>query len=130
VRKRRGEVKASGKKPYRQKGTGNARRGGNASPSIGEVGSVSDTPRDYSKIVPKKVRKLAFARALTARIEAGDVLTSGPLAVADGKTKNLVSAISKLTDATKVLVIGSFDEVTFRSAGATSNRCSSCPGRG
>jgi len=115
--KTRGEVKASGKKPYRQKGTGNARRGGNASPLHRGGGVVfGPRPRDYSKIVPKKVRKLAFARALSARIEAGDVLTSEPLTVADGKTKTLVAAITKLTDAPKVLVIGAFDEVTFRSA--------------
>ena len=73
-------------------------------------------PRDYSKVVPKKVRKLAFSRALTARIEAGDVLTSGPLVVADGKTKTLVASVAKLTDASKVLIIGAFDEVTFRAA--------------
>lgn len=115
--KTRGEVKASGKKPYRQKGTGNARRGGNASPLHRGGGVVfGPRPRDYSKDVPKKVRRLAFARALTARIEAGDVLLSEPLAVADGKTKNVVAAISKITDARKVLFIGNFDEVTFRAA--------------
>ncbi|RFC42454.1 MAG: large subunit ribosomal protein L4 [Verrucomicrobia bacterium] len=115
--KTRGEVKASGKKPYRQKGTGNARRGGNASPLHRGGGVVfGPRPRDYSKDVPKKVRRLAFARALTARIEAGDVLLSGPLAVADGKTKSLVASLSKVTDARKVLVIGSFDETTFRAA--------------
>ncbi len=115
--KTRGEVKASGKKPYRQKGTGNARRGGNASPLHRGGGVVfGPRPRDYSKDVPKKVRRLAFARALTARIEAGDVLVSGPLAVADGKTKSLVAAVAKIVDAKKVLVIGSFDELTFRAA--------------
>jgi large subunit ribosomal protein L4 len=115
--KTRGEVKASGKKPYRQKGTGNARRGGNASPLHRGGGVVfGPRPRDYSKTVPKKVRRLAFARALTARIEAGDVLTSGPLAISDGKTKSLVAAIAKITGASKVLVIGAFDEVTFRAA--------------
>ncbi|MBU6301636.1 MAG: 50S ribosomal protein L4 [Verrucomicrobia bacterium] len=115
--KTRGEVKASGKKPYRQKGTGNARRGGNASPLHRGGGVVfGPRPRDYSKDVPKKVRRLAFARALTARIEAGDVLLSEPLAIADGKTKNVVAAISKITDARKVLFIGNFDEVTFRAA--------------
>lgn len=115
--KTRGEVRASGKKPYRQKGTGNARRGGNASPLHRGGGVVfGPRPRDYSKDVPKKVRRLAFARALTARIEAGDVLVSEPLAVADGKTKTVVAAISKITDARKVLFIGNFDEVTFRAA--------------
>jgi large subunit ribosomal protein L4 len=115
--KTRGEVRASGKKPYRQKGTGNARRGGNASPLHRGGGVVfGPRPRDYSKDVPKKVRRLAFARALTARIEAGDVLVSEPLVVADGKTKNVVAAISKITDARKVLFIGTFDEVTFRAA--------------
>jgi large subunit ribosomal protein L4 len=115
--KTRGEVKASGKKPYRQKGTGRARRGGNASPLHRGGGVVfGPRPRDYSKTVPRKVRRLAFSRVLTERIEAGDVLLAEPISSADGKTKGLAAAVRAITDAPKVLVIGRFDELTFRAA--------------
>lgn len=116
--KTRGEVAATGKKPFRQKGTGRARQGGNASP-VKRGGGVVFGPRntkDYSKKVTKKVRKLAFAKALTERIQAGDVLTEDAVSVSDGKTKSFVTLIKGIADARKVLVIGKFDETTFRAA--------------
>ncbi|MFT5469233.1 MAG: large subunit ribosomal protein L4 [Verrucomicrobiales bacterium] len=115
--KTRGEVADSGKKPFRQKGTGRARQGGNASP-IHRGGGVVFGPRntkDYSKTVTKKVRRLAFARALTDRIESEDVLTIDGFAVGDGKTKSFTKEVAAITDAKKVLIIGNFDEQTFRS---------------
>lgn len=116
--KTRGEVAATGKKPFRQKGTGRARQGGNASP-IKRGGGVVFGPRndrDYSKKVPKKVRKLAFAKALTERINDGDVLFVDSVAVTDGKTKSFISLIKGFSEAKKVMVVGHFDEVTFRAA--------------
>jgi len=116
--KTRGEVSATGKKPFRQKGTGRARQGGNASP-IKRGGGVVFGPRnekDYSKKVPKKVRKLAFAKALTERINDGDVLFTDAVSVDDGKTKSFVALIKGLAEAKKVLVVGNFDEATRRAA--------------
>lgn len=115
--KTRGEVADSGKKPFRQKGTGRARQGGNANP-IHRGGGVVFGPRndkDYSKTVPKKVRKLAFARALTDRIESEDVLSIDEFAISDGKTKSFVKEVSGITDAKKVLIVGNFDDETFLS---------------
>ena len=71
-------------------------------------------PRDFSKTTPKQMKRLAFRAALTARINDGDVLTVDGLSVADGKTKNFVAAVKGLTDAGKVLIVGKFDEMTFR----------------
>ena len=113
--KTRGEVAATGKKPFRQKGTGRARQGGNASP-IHRGGGIVFGPRntkDYSKNVPKKVKRLAFAKALTERIAAEDVLAVDSFEVSDGKTKSFVSAVGGLTDAKKVLIVGNFDDQTF-----------------
>lgn len=115
--KTRGEVSATGKKPFRQKGTGRARQGGNASP-IKRGGGVVFGPRntiDYTKKVSKKVRRLAFAKALTERIKDEDVLFVDSFEVKDGKSKSFVSAARGLTDAKKVLIVGKFDEPTFRS---------------
>ena len=112
--KRRGEVAGSGKKLWKQKGTGNARMGSRRSPIWSGGATVwGPRPRDFSKITTKKVRQLALRASLTARINGGDVLVVDNLAV-DGKTKNFVSAVSKITDAKKVLIIGTFDEATYR----------------
>jgi large subunit ribosomal protein L4 len=73
-------------------------------------------PRDYSKVIPKKLKRLALRRALTERVKDGDVLTTANFSVADGKTKTFVQTLKGLTDATKVLVLGKFDDLTFRSA--------------
>jgi large subunit ribosomal protein L4 len=69
---RKGEVAGSGKKPWRQKGTGRARAGYRQSP-VWRGGSVAfgPHPRDYSKRVPKKVAELAFRRAWSDKV-AGD----------------------------------------------------------
>lgn len=115
--KRRGEVAGSGKKLWKQKGTGNARMGSVRSP-IWSGGGVAwgPRPRDYSKKTNRKVRKLAFRAALTGRINDGDVLLIDTLKITDGKTKSFISAVTALTDAAKVLLIASLDEVTLRSA--------------
>ncbi|MAS95926.1 MAG: 50S ribosomal protein L4 [Verrucomicrobiales bacterium] len=106
--KTRGEVAATGKKPFRQKGTGRARQGGNASP-IHRGGGVAfgPRPRDYSKKVNKATRRLAFSKALTSRIEEGAVVTVSEFAIADGKTKSFAKEISGLAkDAKRVLIVG------------------------
>jgi len=116
--KTRAEVAGSGKKLWRQKGTGRARMGSVRSPIWRGGGVVwGPKPRDYSKKVLPKVKALAFRKALTCRIEDGDVLISSKLSIADGKTKTFIKTIGALTDATKVLVLGDkFDELTCRSA--------------
>src|ERR1700756_2045384 len=76
------EVVASGKKPWRQKGTGRARAGYTASPIWAGGGVVfGPKPRDYSKKVPKNVKRLALLKALSSRIVAGDVLVAKEIKV-------------------------------------------------
>lgn len=121
--KSRAEVAGSGKKLWKQKGTGRARMGSARSPIWSGGGVVwGPKPRDYSKKLTKSVKTLAFRTALTSRINAGDVLTAENFVVADGKTKSFVKAISEITDAKKVLVVaGSFDELTYRSGRNVAN---------
>jgi large subunit ribosomal protein L4 len=65
---RRGEVRGGGKKPYRQKGTGNARQGSARAPHFVGGGSVfGPKPRSYAYSLPKKVRKSALSSALSLR---------------------------------------------------------------
>ena len=113
--KGRGAVRGSGKKLWNQKGTGNARMGSRRSPIwVGGGVAWGPKPRDFSKDTPKQVKKLAFRAALTARINDGDILTVSTFAVKDGKTKTFVSTVQGLTDSRKVLLVGKFDEPTFR----------------
>jgi large subunit ribosomal protein L4 len=116
--KTKAEVDLSGAKPWRQKGTGRARAGYKSSPIWRGGGVVfGPKPRDYSKKVPKSVRRLAFQKALSERIKAGDVLTMDKFVVLELKTKSFVDLLRKQTDAEKVLIVSdSFDEKTSKSA--------------
>jgi large subunit ribosomal protein L4 len=116
--KTKAEVNLSGAKPWRQKGTGRARAGYKSSPIWRGGGVVfGPKPRDYSKKVSKSVRRLAFQKALSERIDAGDVLTVGEFAVKELKTKSFVALLRKQTDARRVLIVSdAFDENTFKSA--------------
>jgi large subunit ribosomal protein L4 len=116
--KTKAEVDLSGAKPWRQKGTGRARAGYKSSPIWRGGGVVfGPKPRDYSKRISKSVRRLAFRKALSERIKAGDVLTIDKFVVPELKTKSFVDLLRKQTDAEKVLILSdSFDENTFKSA--------------
>jgi large subunit ribosomal protein L4 len=113
--KNRSEVSGSGKKLWRQKGTGRARMGSVRSPIWGGGGVVfGPRPRDYSKKILKNVKRLALRTALTGRIRDGAVYSIAPFAVADGKTKSFVNAVASLSEGRKILIVGAFDESTFR----------------
>lgn len=116
--KTKAQVDLSGSKPWRQKGTGRA-RAGYASSVIWRGGGVvfGPKPRDYTKKVSKSTRRLAFQKALSERINAGDVLTVEKFAVTEPKTKAFVAMVKKATDAVKVLLISdSFEESFYKSA--------------
>jgi large subunit ribosomal protein L4 len=114
--KTKGEVALSGAKPWRQKGTGRARAGDKASPIwVGGGVVFGPRPRSYAKNTPKKVKVLAFRKALSERTLAGDVLIVDAFAVKEAKTKQFISLLGETAkDARKTLVIGnSFDEKTY-----------------
>jgi large subunit ribosomal protein L4 len=115
--KTKAEVDLSGAKPWRQKGTGRARAGYKSSPIWRGGGVVfGPKPRDYSKKISKSLRRLAFRKALSERIKAGDVLTTDKFAVQELKTKAFVALVNKQTDARKVLLISdAFDQTTLKS---------------
>lgn len=114
--KTRGEVRGTGKKMYRQKGTGGARHGDRKAP-IFVGGGVAFGPRNrsYAKTVPKKVRTLALQRVLGEKINEGKVLSVSSFEVASGKTKDFVKAVRDISDAERVIIIGKeFSEETYR----------------
>lgn len=117
--KTKGEVALSGAKPWRQKGTGRARAGDKASPIwVGGGVVFGPRPRSYAKHTPKKVKVLAFRKALSERILAGDVLLVESFVVKEPKTKQFLALITDAAkDARKTLVVGpTFDENTYLSA--------------
>jgi len=116
--KTKATVSGSGSKPWKQKGTGRARAGYKSSPVWRGGGVVfGPHPRDYTKKVPKSTRRLAFLKALSSRIDAGDVLTLDTFSVDGIKTKSFIALVKKQTDARKVLIVSdSFDENTYKSA--------------
>ncbi|HVV01994.1 MAG TPA: 50S ribosomal protein L4 [Verrucomicrobiae bacterium] len=92
-----GEVAGSGKKPWRQKGTGRARAGSFASPLWRGGGVVfGPKPRDFSKKISRKTRQLALRKALSERLRAGDVLLVEDLKLSSAKTKDFVGMLSAL----------------------------------
>src|SRR5215216_6694396 len=104
--KTKAEVDLSGAKPWRQKGTGRARAGYKSSPIWRGGGVVfGPKPRDYSKKISKSVRRLAFRKALSERINEWAILTIDKLAGPEVKTKSFMSLLKKQTDARQVLVI-------------------------
>ena len=95
--KSKSEVAGSGKKPWKQKGSGRARAGYKQSP-IWRGGAVAHgpKPRKYKKKVPKKVAKLAFNRALSSKIENNEVAVIDAFNLDTPKTKSLNSILLNL----------------------------------
>ncbi len=116
--KTKATVNLSGKKPWRQKGTGRARAGYASSPVwVGGGVVFGPHPRDYSKKVPKSVKRLALKKALSERIKAGDVLVTDSFAVSEPKTKQFIKLVKDSTPEEKVLIVSkSFDETTYKAA--------------
>ncbi len=121
----RGEVRGGGRKIYRQKGTGNARHHGNRAPQFKHGGVVfAPKPRDYTIAVNKKVRRLAFRSALTAKFNAGEIIVVDALSLKEGKTKLMAEALKKLNAGSKALVVlPERDENVVR---ATANLAEAC----
>ena len=113
------DVNLSGRKPWRQKGTGRARAGYFSSPVwVGGGVAHGPLPRDYTKNTPKAVKKLALRKALSARILEGDVLLVDKFSVAEPKTKLFVALLAETAQkAKKTLIVSTgFDENTFKAA--------------
>ena len=112
----KGEVAGSNKKPWKQKGTGNARAGFRQSP-VWRGGGVAHgpKPRDFGLKVNKKVMKLAFARAVSEKIQAGDVLVVSEFAFEAPKTKLMAAFLKKIgVDRSALVVTADINETIDR----------------
>ena len=119
--KGKGEVAGSNKKPWKQKGTGNARAGFRQSP-VWRGGGVAHgpKPRSFEQKINKKVMKLAFARAFSDKLAAGDVIVVDEFRFEAPKTKLMAAFLKGLgVDRTAVIVQKDVDDTVVL---VTSNR--------
>ncbi len=105
--KERWEVKASTKKPWRQKGTGRARVGSVSSPIWRGGGTIfGPKPRDYGFRLSKKVKNKALLSVMADKLRAGDVKVVSDISISAPKTKEMVSIINKLgLEGQKLLIV-------------------------
>ena len=114
--KTRGEVSGGGRKPFRQKGTGNARQGSIRSPLLEGGGAAhGPRPRDYGWSLPKKVRQKAFRSALSWLFAENRVVFLESMISPEGKTKEL-SARLKRQGWAKAILADSSKEENFQRA--------------
>ena len=103
--KHRSEVKGSGRKLFRQKGTGRARRGDIKSPLLRGGGVVfGPDGRRYAHKVPKKVRKLALKMALSSKLQANELIVLDKFELTQIKTKEFTEIIKGL-NLTNALIV-------------------------
>ena len=108
--KGRSEVSGGGRKPYRQKGTGNARQGSIRAPHYRGGGIVfGPTPRSYSFKMNRKERRLALKTALTEKLKENKVVVVSSLEIASTKTKDVITLMEELKLTGKVLFVSSHD---------------------
>ncbi|MCO4746319.1 MAG: 50S ribosomal protein L4 [Proteobacteria bacterium] len=120
--KGRAEVSGSGKKPFRQKGTGSARAGHKRSPIWRGGGAVfGPTPRSYAFKLNKKVRKAALVSALSRRVEESKLVVLDKLELPEIKTKQVVDLLGRFELSDALVVLDGRDETVLRSARNLSN---------
>jgi large subunit ribosomal protein L4 len=104
--KGRAEVSGSGRKPWKQKGTGRARVGSIRSPLWRGGGTVfGPTPRSYGYAFPRKKARAALAGALSAKAGQGDLVVLDALSLAEPKTKAMVGVLNRLGLDGSVLIV-------------------------
>ena len=108
--KTRAEVRGGGRKPYRQKGTGNARQGSIRAPHYVGGGVVfGPTPRDYGFKTNRKERKLALKTALTDKLNEKALVVVNSLELKTAKTKDAIALLDSLKLTGKTLFVSAHD---------------------
>lgn len=113
----KGRVAGSNRKPWQQKGLGRARAGYRQSPIWRGGGVVfGPRPRSYAKKVSKKLAALAFARALSEKINDGSLKILSELALAEGKTRQLMAILKELNVKGRALFVTDKPDVNLQRA--------------
>ena len=113
----RNENSRTGKKMYKQKGTGGARHGDKSAPQFRGGGKAfGPKPRSHAIDMPKKVRALALRHALSAKAKAGEIVVLDKASSAEGKTGTLKSQFAKLAWNNVLIIDGAELEPAFARA--------------
>lgn len=116
--KTRAEVHGSNAKPYKQKGTGNARRGDKKSPiTVGGGTIFGPKPRDFSYAIPKKEKRLAMKTILSLQAQADRLTVVEDFTVESGKTKDFIKILKNFVNGERTVVILKDDDSMLRRAG-------------
>jgi large subunit ribosomal protein L4 len=108
--KTRSEVSGSGKKPFRQKGTGRARQGGSRPPIHRHGGTVfGPQPRDYSYKMNTKEKKAALKSALSRRVKEGKFVVVSDMTVDESKTKAFAQKVAGIGVDGKALLVDTME---------------------
>jgi large subunit ribosomal protein L4 len=114
--KTRAHVRGGGKKPYKQKGTGNARQGSTRAPNYVGGGKVfGPHPRSYEFTVPKKVKRAALASALSLRVKEKKLVVVDKLSFEAPKTKAMAGILKTLGIERALVVDGKDNANLFKS---------------
>jgi large subunit ribosomal protein L4 len=117
--KDRGEVHGSNAKPYKQKGTGRARRGDKKSPVLVGGGTVfGPKPRDFSWSMPKKAKRAAMKTILSLKIQADTLKIVEDFSIESGKTKDLAVFLNNFGDPERTVIILKDNDPLIKRAGA------------
>jgi large subunit ribosomal protein L4 len=112
--KNRAEINRTGKKIYRQKGTGSARHGpAKVNLFRGGGRAFGPTPRSHAIDLPKKVRALALKYALSAKAKDGGIIVLDRASAKDGKTRTLQASLAKLGLTSALIVDGAELDANF-----------------
>jgi len=104
--KNRSAVRGGGRKPWKQKGTGQARQGSIRAPQwVGGGVVFGPTPRSYSYKMPKKVRRLALKSALSSKVQENNLILLEDISFDVPKTKDFIKMLDALAADTKTLVV-------------------------
>ena len=115
----RGEVHGSNAKPYKQKGTGRARRGDKKSPLMRGGGVVfGPKPRDFSYAIPKKAKRLALKTILSLKAQSDTLTVVEDFSVESGKTRDLAGLLKNFGDSQRTVIILKDEDALIRRAGA------------
>ena len=115
--KTRAEVHGSNNKPYKQKGTGNARRGDKKSPiTVGGGTIFGPKPRDFSYSIPKKEKRLAMKSILSAHAQGDRLTVVEDFTVESGKTKDLVAILKNFAKDERTVLILKDDDAKVKQA--------------
>jgi large subunit ribosomal protein L4 len=115
--KTRAEVRGGGIKPWRQKGTGRARQGSIRSPQWIHGGIVfAPKPRDYRVSVPKKMRRVAFKSALSAKVASNEMIVIDSLEFDSPKTKAMLEVLNAFNAKKTLIVVAESNENIYKSA--------------